>query len=734
LATTTTIEDVFRGRIFRIPDYQRGYAWEAKQWDELLQDLEFLPAGRNHFTGTLVLRASNHDQIKIKDESGGSHELFDVVDGQQRLATLVILLNAIRIEMEKLDGLNKLAEGIREKYLWVIDDLSNPQPKLLLNQDCRAYFTNNILGLNPGLEGPTIQSHQRLQDCQFHITTYLDKQRKRNPEAYVDWLRELYFKISLHLTTLLYEAENEIEAGVLFETMNNRGKPLAELDKVKNHLQYIASNLETDQKNDLVQRINETWTHIFERLMAAGLGDQEREDQLLRAHWLMIYDYQPDNWKQSNSIKTRFDLKKYPGNLKVLYQEIKNYLVTLLKAATAFCDLYKPDYPGAFNEVRDQNLRRAIVKSSQRLVRQGVRAVFYPVLLAARINSPDNGETYLKTVDLLEKFSFRVYLWRGWRPNSGQSRLYRAGYQFYQHRNPDLLLRDLTWASSHYCDNNQFAEMFDRMGVNWYQWNGLKYFLYEYELYHAEEYREPPGITWKALWEVKRNTIEHILPQTPSHTYWQERFTPEQIQRWTNDLGNLTLTYDNSSLGNKPFPEKRGRVDLDNCYASSNIFIEQELARHEDWTEAQIIERREKLKTWAIQRWFIKSPELVIDLTTKSAFDLLVDKARGLNVAEGLIAFHQLAVIHGLYPYISNQSISYGTWYDVRQRALTIYPYESYFWIIVRLENLAKFPNMTRERADEIFGGRRIWWIESNQIADLMKRIDQVFTEIKAEK
>lgn len=50
-----TVSRVFSDRLFRIPDYQRGYAWSRIQWDDLLQDLELLPDGKEHFAGTLIL-------------------------------------------------------------------------------------------------------------------------------------------------------------------------------------------------------------------------------------------------------------------------------------------------------------------------------------------------------------------------------------------------------------------------------------------------------------------------------------------------------------------------------------------------------------------------------------------------------------------------------------------------------------------------------------------------------
>ena len=49
------IEELFSGRLFVVPDYQRGYAWESRQWDEFIEDIELLPSGKDHFTGTIVL-------------------------------------------------------------------------------------------------------------------------------------------------------------------------------------------------------------------------------------------------------------------------------------------------------------------------------------------------------------------------------------------------------------------------------------------------------------------------------------------------------------------------------------------------------------------------------------------------------------------------------------------------------------------------------------------------------
>ena len=101
---------------------------------------------------------------------------------------------------------------------------------------------------------------------------------------------------------------------MIFEVTNDRGKQLTDLEKVKNYLLYTASSLDTDT-NDFVASVNSAWAEILARLMNAGLDASFREDQLLRAHWLMAYDSHSRYWSGSKSIKNRFDLRRYKGEV-----------------------------------------------------------------------------------------------------------------------------------------------------------------------------------------------------------------------------------------------------------------------------------------------------------------------------------------------------------------------------------------------------------------------------------
>ena len=94
-----TLSNILEGKIFQIPDYQRGYAWEAKQWKDFVQDIDALIDDKiiSHYTGTIVI----YQPIDKPTENYGTKklEIVDIVDGQQRLTTCSIYLSIILKEL-----------------------------------------------------------------------------------------------------------------------------------------------------------------------------------------------------------------------------------------------------------------------------------------------------------------------------------------------------------------------------------------------------------------------------------------------------------------------------------------------------------------------------------------------------------------------------------------------------------------------------------------------------------
>ncbi|KAA6310287.1 hypothetical protein EZS27_038385, partial [termite gut metagenome] len=128
-----SLKSIFKDRIFKIPDYQRGYAWTTRQLKDFWEDLVNLPSDRFHYTGLLSLKRVDdtifnnwNDERWLIEDRG--YKPFHVVDGQQRLTTFVIFIQAISELLKDIsENKNKKDEeiylgsfslkAIKEEYL-----------------------------------------------------------------------------------------------------------------------------------------------------------------------------------------------------------------------------------------------------------------------------------------------------------------------------------------------------------------------------------------------------------------------------------------------------------------------------------------------------------------------------------------------------------------------------------------------------------------------------------------
>ena len=618
-----TIEGIFQGRLLHVPDYQRSYAWTAKQLDDFIEDLDLLRDGKDHYTGTIVLDR-REEEAGVLDRKGQSYETFDIVDGQQRLTTVVLLLDAIRREFKTMPDFESIAEGMETAYVRSHDLTGAPLPKLKLNAETQAFFMSVVLSDAPKPDAPTNIAQQRLVQARDRFVEYLTKQRVALGVGYGEWLLRLYKKVTTRLLLVLYEVTDSAEVGVIFEVMNDRGRPLTELEKVKNYLLYLANKVGIEN-NGLADEVNRTWARIFQRLLAADLSGTSDEDQLLRSHWLMAYDWVARNWAGTASVKDLLGLRRYQGDDQTLLEQARKYVDSLDRASLAYCEIMNPTRPGAFAAMASGATLSRLVGESARFLRLRATATFLPLLMAARLRYPMESQPYRDVLSLCERFAFRVYRLRRYRANAGQSGLYRAGNRLFGgDRGLEETIRDVTGYLLYYSPNKQYQEeLSETKDLDWYRWSGLRYFLYEYEehLAHDKEVLLPWNVVEKRELE---KTIEHILPQTPTDAYWLERFTDAERAELTNDIGNLCLTEDNSSYSNKPFPGKRGSAGLKDgngrfvpCYANSVLFQERALAGHENWRPLEIQARRSEILGWARQRWAVADgvPDVEIDET-----------------------------------------------------------------------------------------------------------------------
>lgn len=629
-----TLTTVFAERLYEVPDYQRPYAWGRKQLRDLWEDLDLLGPDKQHYAGTLVLKPVVGDSgapATESDQSGAVLQRVDVVDGQQRLTTCLILIDRLRRCLDTLeadsDEARDRSDHLRRTFGLVRID-GALRPRLALASDLAPIWTDAVLGDSPVAQANLTGGQRRLLEaCAFFDERLSELTTGEDLDIALSRLADLQKRVTNGLRFLVYEVVSLTDVGVIFETLNERGRPLSDLEKTKNYLLYLARQIPDARAEQLAQLINERWRRIFEHLAMAPRGE---EDQLLRWHWLATQDSDRRNWNGVASIKARFDRGSYlPGEVRLkdvgqtgdaedlwdaLFADLEGYITTL-----ASCALFLREFSSSEAVYVDfpEEKRGRVRDNTAALRRTRVTALYRPLIFACRLARPTDADTYADLLDLCERYSARVFLIQQRRSNAGEQSLYGLARQLLEGVPPAEILEKLRAVLWRYAPDAAVTETVEAAELDWYHRQGHKYVLYEYELSMlaaGEEVKDFPYFIEKG--NVQRTT-EHILPQTPRQgekgDCWRDLFSPEQHAELVHSLGNLVLTLDNSVYSNKCFGEKRGEPAAPGsqpspCYAQGKLHQERELAHAATWGPDDIRARHERLATWMVDRWAVVPP------------------------------------------------------------------------------------------------------------------------------
>lgn len=602
--------NLFSESLYQIPDYQRGYAWEEKHWDDFIQDLDALVEEdvNSHYTGTIVVYANP----KVQPKPYGATKRFksvDVVDGQQRLTTSCLYLSVI---LNKLLGLGESAfQNEVADFLY-----AGTTCKLTLNNDTENVFYDLLKNGRVNTHVDSTHAKRLVLACehfQKHINTQLTK---RGRDAGIEYLKNLFYAITQKMSFTYYVIEEECEIGMTFELMNSRGKDLSVLELLKNYLMHWVSRnvVEDGERQVLTAQINKSWKDTYTNI---GSCDGE-EDQCLRIAWTLYCTHAPANWigykgfKQDEYIPLRnFSKRSKP----VTMQFIARFAEGLAEISRQYAIITRPT---AANTLHKNELIWLT-----KIHHTGNIANFLPVMVAARKYCEAreiNLEDYISFLKALECYAYRVFMYDGRRSNTGKSSFFRWGYQVFT-RACDLqrVTSGIHNLTRHYASEKSFHKGNSEPG-DWYSSRRLlKYTLFEYELHllATEGQGKEPLLTWAQLSD---STLEHILPQTRGKdSHWKAVWSKDDYKDCLHDIGNIVLTQDNSSYSNFEFVRKKGRSGIGPSYCNSDIRQERRISVHQDWTPAEFYIRRNELVSWINERW--KTEQSVDD----TLLDVIVD-------------------------------------------------------------------------------------------------------------
>jgi hypothetical protein len=627
-----TLSKIFTERLFRIPDYQRGYAWTARQLNEFWSDILRLNEHQNHYTGVLTLemvpdttKALWQDDQWIIAAKG--YEPLYVVDGQQRLTTTIVLIQAILESIPDGQKLNyTTVDEIRQKYIFDSKDggfsrsyifgyeRDNPSYEFLKTKIFKEFSSSET-------SEETVYTNNLLNAKTFFM--------EKLEGLCFPQVEDLYRKVTQNLLFNIFTISREVDVCVAFETMNNRGKRLSNLELLKNRLIYLSLQLDAPEaeKAHLRKLINDCWKDIYHNL-GKNKDIPLDDDAFLQSHYLLhfiepmretddedegelvrhiIYKALRDQDSYRDLLNHIFVPRRVDGAKEgegdVSLEKIHNYVRSLQASVRKWYHIFNPlmGFSQSEEDFWLDKLNRLAPRD---------RTLVLSVLL-----NIDSAQERLDIIQKLERAYFVSYLWQTY---------YRVNdFQYVPFINLAILLQkgEITPQKLSKAISDQTNQIISAKGFmedvrknfmsrGFYTWRGVRYFLYEYNLdLQKRSKTDRRKLDWFELNERRSDyhSVEHIYPQNARAKYWLDRFsnlTPRQRAALRHSLGNLLPLSmpKNSSLSNRPFPEKvsseSGVVGYRfGCYA------ENEVSKEAQWTQQAILRRGLALLKFMEKRW-----------------------------------------------------------------------------------------------------------------------------------
>ncbi len=479
-----TLDGVIEKGVFEIPSYQRGYAWQERQLKDFWNDLEHVSKLGNqfHYMHSLTLRELENDF---------ENSAFEIIDGQQRLATSLILLGLLA----------KTTQNKDPKY-----SLINLEPILSykyygLNEAFRA-----IMGEEKDLKAFKTSFYAKNL---IKAYTFFKEKISDTPVGTLEKMFDALIKKMLFSVVELND--NRIDPFSSFETINNRGKDLSTLELLKNRLHFVAHKIcdEGDLEN-LQQEINDTYTRIYYDLR--HFKDEHLESFL--KHFVAYYYGEKGDFKK-RLLEMEFNAhQRYTDNTNFNdeYKKIDDLLFYLSYSSKVWHFLHPLDEKSIaliFNDNRKLEMEitpkmRSLLDKMRRLNALSENA-FLPLLLslltiqrAVRSGS----ERHYTTKELeglleyLERFGFLIYGVAG--KNTAKHEWIELAFKAIQacrFWGDKITIENLpTLEKNFFKGKYSGLELLEenihskKNTEKWYKWGkALNYLLYEYELYHNPE-------------------------------------------------------------------------------------------------------------------------------------------------------------------------------------------------------------------------------------------------------
>jgi len=555
---------------FIIPVYQRNYDWSHAQCEQLLHDL--IEVGEKeefdtHFIGSIVFI---HDGVFTSTDV----KPLVIIDGQQRLTTISLIYLALHNFALENNNAAK-AEELNETFIinkFVADDDS----KLKLKQT-----DNNSRAFKYLLAGRKPEDYGEYTKVIENYTFFAKRINQDNFDVILQGLKRLLFvEISLE--------RGKDDPQRIFESLNSTGLELSQADLIRN---YILMGLEPDKQ---IRVFNEYWNIIED-----FAKDERKQDSRVSA---LIRDFLTiQNKKIPNKNKVYVEFKnKYDKRDDDFYEKTLNKIKDYSKY---YNKLINPE------KEPDKDISRELAYIKRLEIN-----VSYPFLLSVYDDYQSeviDKDSFVEVLKLVQSFTWRRFILG--LPTNALNKIFMSLYGEIDKSNylPSLektLIKRR--GSQRFPNDTEIKSVLKEKDMYNVQAKNRTYFLELLENFNNREY--------VPIIENKEITIEHIFPKNPSES-WKENLDEYEYnllkETYLNTIGNLTLSGNNGSLGNKPFSEKK-TMNIDEKeqgYEFSRLWLNSYLKTINEWNIVELTNRYNLIVKRFVRIWKYPEVEAIFD-------------------------------------------------------------------------------------------------------------------------
>lgn len=534
---------------YLIPPYQRPYSWSKDHAEQLIDDIfcSYKADEKEYFIGSMIC---------INDDDS---DVYEVVDGQQRLTTLSIIMS----QLKKLIKHQGVKDDLQKRILPIDPYSDEPsEARLIIRKKENSLYSQYILQgkLDYKPENPTNTEIVFLDNDKV-IHEYL---KDMNEET----LKDLAQYILQNVYIVFVKTDSFASSFRLFNVLNNRGLPLSSADLLKNALFEAADGNKKHSK-----QVDQAWDEV------ESMVGRDKLDKFLTIHRLSEKKDRDRVIKKGfnsflNSLKNDFDNDAVKMSL-VLRNSAKNYIRIIE------------------NDFKDLKLKRIIASLLQLQSDEWIPALMGFLNRINRDESLDWND-FSHFVKIFEK----VYM-HGWMGKLIKSKREMVCYSALVAINNDLSIDEIIDYTKKHENNELFIKS---LNENLYEPRGNQINLVKTILLRLDLEQQDESVL-KVY--TGRITIEHILPQKITNSYWLERFDSEQHKEWLHKIGNLTLISGskNSEAQNSDFIKKKKIYEKLNN--KSSFDITRDLCHLNDWSFSELTERHNKMCKSLEKIWLV---------------------------------------------------------------------------------------------------------------------------------